>query len=174
MSKNKEDFYKINRYITAKEVRLVGDNVETNIYTLEEALRISRDLELDLIEVTPNANPPICRVEDFKKFLYNKKKKQKDTEKKNKLNQSVVKELRFGPNTDEHDFKFKLNHAISFLKDGDKVKAYVVFKGREITYKDKGEIILLKLASGTEGYGIVESLPKMEGYKMYMTIKPKK
>ena len=170
----KVDSLRINEEILSREVRLVGDNVDNGIYSIYDALKISNELGLDLIEVTPTTNPPICKLEDYNKFLYNKKKKEKDLEKKNKLNQVEVKELRFGPNTDDHDFNFKLNHAISFLKNGDKVKAYVVFKGREITFKNKGELILLRLADGTSDIGVVESMPKMEGYKMFITIKPKK
>ena len=170
----KVDSLRINKEILSREVRLVGDNVDNGIYSIYDALKISNELGLDLIEVTPTTNPPICRLEDYNKFLYNKKKKEKDLEKKNKLNQVEVKELRFGPNTDDHDFNFKLNHAISFLKNGDKVKAYVVFKGREITFKNKGELILLRLADGTSDVGVVESMPKLEGYKMFITIKPKK
>jgi len=173
MAKEK-DFQKINRQITSKEVRLVGDNIEPNVYSIYTALNMSRELGLDLIEINSNVNPPICKIEDYKKFLYDKKKKQKDLEKKNKQNQIEVKELRFTSNTDEHDFNFKLNHAINFLKKGDKVKSYVFFKGREIVYKDKGEIMLLRLAEELSEIGTVESLPKMEGNKMYMTIKPKK
>ena len=170
----KEDSQKINRQITSREVRLVGDNVEPNIYSTYTAIGMARELGMDLIEINSNTTPPICKIEDYKKFLYDKKKKQKDLEKKNKQNQSEVKELRFTPNTDDHDFNFKMNHAINFLKKGDKVKTYVFFKGREIVYKDKGEILLLKLAENLSEVGIVESLPKMEGNKMFMTIKPKK
>lgn len=170
----KEDLHKINKQITSWEVRLVGENIEPNIYTTYNAIQMARELGLDLIEINSATTPPICRIEDYKKFLYDKKKKIKDLDKKNKLNQSEVKELRFTPNTDDHDFNFKLNHAINFLKKGDKVKTYVFFKGREISYKDKGEILLLKLANELSEIGIVESMPKMEGHKMYMTIKPKK
>lgn len=170
----KEDFNKINKQITSREVRLVGDNVDTDIYETYTALSMARELGLDLIEINPNTTPPICKIEDYKKYLYDKKKKQRDLEKKNKQNQSELKELRFTPNTDEHDFNFKMNHAINFLKKGDKVKTYVFFKGREISYKDKGEIMLLKLADKLSDIGVVESMPKLEGNKMYMTIKPKK
>jgi len=176
MTKNnqKDLFFKTNYQIKSKEVRLVGDNVENGVYSNEEARKIANELELDLIEISPNANPPVCRIQDYNKFLYDIKKKQKEQEKKNKQNQSEIKEIRFGPNTDEHDFEFKKRHAESFLKRGDKVKSYVFFKGREMMFKEKGQILLLKLADQLENVGIVESMPKMEGNKMFMVIKPKK
>jgi translation initiation factor IF-3 len=170
----KEVEVKINRQIKSVEVRLVGDNVENGIYLLDTALSMSRELGLDLIEINPNVNPPICKIMDIKKHIYDIKKKQKDMEKKNRLSRVETKELRFGPNTDEHDFNFKKNHAISFLKDGDKVKATVSFKGREINFKDSGEIILLRLADEVSEVGIVEQLPKLEGNKMIIVIRPKK
>lgn len=171
---DKKMFFRTNGQIRSKEVRLVGDNVETDVYTIEDALQIANERELDLIEISPNANPPVCKIENYKKFLYNKKKKQKELEKKNKKNQADIKELRFGPNTDEHDFNFKKNHAHNFLTKGDKVKAFVFFKGREMQFKEKGEIILLKLADELSDVGLAESLPKMEGNRMIMFIKPKK
>jgi translation initiation factor IF-3 len=173
---NKKDnlFFKTNNQIRSLEVRLVGDNIDTGVYSIEEAKQLANDLELDLIEISPNANPPVCKIQDYSKFLYDKKKKLKEPEKKNRQNQIDVKELRFGPNTDDHDFDFKKNHAESFLKRGDKVKAFVFFKGREMMFKEKGQILLLKLAEQLENVGIVESMPKMEGNKMIMFIRPKK
>lgn len=131
---------------------------------------MARDLELDLVEISPTANPPVCKVIDYKKFLYNQKKKQKEL--KAKTSKIVIKEIRFGPNTDEHDYNFKLKHAIKFLTEGSKVKAYVFFKGRTILFKDKGEILLLKLAQALEDIGIVEQMPKLEGKRMIMLFAP--
>jgi len=153
-------------------VRIVGENVETQICSLREALNIAYDLGLDLVEISPSANPPVCKVIDYKKFLYEQKKKQKEI--KAKTAKVVVKEIRFGPNTDDHDFIFKLNHAIKFLKEGAKVKADVFFKGRSIIYKEQGEIILLRFADELSEYGKVEMLPKMEGKRMIIIISPKK
>ncbi len=153
-------------------VRLVGENVEVGIYPLREALNIANDLDMDLVEISPEANPPVCKVIDYKKYLYDLKKKQKEI--KAKTAKIVVKEVRFGPNTDEHDFNFKLRHAIKFLQDGAKVKADVFFKGRTIIYKEKGEILLLRFAEALSEYGKVEQLPKLEGKRMIMMISPKK
>lgn len=153
-------------------MRVVGDNVEQGIYNIKEALDIARDQELDLVEISPSANPPVCKVIDYKKFLYDQKKKQKEI--KAKSTKVVVKEIRLGPNTDDHDFNFKLNHAKKFLEDGAKVKVDVFFKGRSIIYKDKGEVILLKFAQELEDYGKVERLPKLEGKRMIMIVAPKK
>lgn len=153
-------------------VRLVGDNVDTGIFQLRDALALSEDLGLDLVEISPNANPPVCKIMDYKKYLYDQKKKQKEI--KAKSAKVVVKEIRLGPNTDDHDFDFKLKHAIKFLQDGAKVKVDVFFKGRSIIYKDKGEYILLRFAQELEEYGKVERLPKLEGKRMIMIIAPKK
>ena len=172
--KNDKLFFKTNHQIRSSEVRLVGDNIDTGIYSNEEAIKIADDLELDLIEISPNANPPVCKIQDYSKFLYDMKKKQREQDKKNRQNQIEVKEIRFGPNTDDHDFNFKKNHAESFLKRGDKVKAFVFFRGREMMFKEKGQILLLKLADQLEDVGIVESMPKMEGNKMIMFIRSKK
>lgn len=139
---------------------------------MKDALNIAYDLGLDLVEISPSANPPVCKVTDYKKFLYEQKKKQKEI--KAKTAKVVVKEIRFGPNTDDHDFEFKLNHAIKFLKEGAKVKADVFFKGRSIVYKEQGEIILLRFADQLAEYGKVEMLPKMEGKRMIIIISPKK
>jgi len=151
---------------------LVGDNIETGIFQLKDALDIAKDLGLDLVEISPNASPPVCKVIDYKKYLYEQKKKQKEI--KAKSAKVIIKEIRLGPNIDDHDFNFKLKHAQKFLQDGAKVKVDVFFKGRSIIYKEKGEIILLRFAQELEEFGKVENLPKMEGKRMTMIIIPKK
>jgi translation initiation factor IF-3 len=152
---------------------VVGDNIENpGIYQLREALAIADEMELDLVEISPKADPPVCKIIDYSKFLYQQKKKQKEM--KAKATKIVVKEIRFGPQTDEHDFNFKLKHAQKFLKEGAKVKAFVFFKGRSILFKEQGEILLLKLATALEELGTVEQLPKLEGKRMTMYISPKK
>ncbi|WP_083777293.1 translation initiation factor IF-3 [Kordia algicida OT-1] len=168
----KEDPHRINRKINAPEVRLVGDNVEVGVYPTRKALAIADEQELDLVEISPKANPPVCKIMDYKKFLYEQKKREKSL--KAKASKVTVKEIRFGPQTDEHDYEFKKKHAIKFLKDGAKLKAYVFFKGRSIIYKDQGQILLLKLAQELEEYGKVEQMPKLEGKRMIMFIAPKK
>ncbi len=150
----------------------MGENVEAGIYNIKDALAIAERLELDLVEISPTANPPVCKLTDYKKFLYELKKKQKEI--KAKSAKIVVKEIRLGPNTDEHDFNFKLKHAMKFLEDGAKVKVEVFFRGRSIVYKDQGEIKLLQFASLLEDYGKVEKLPLLEGKRMIMIIAPKK
>lgn len=155
------------------QVRLVGDNIEEpGIFALRDALKIADELELDLVEISPKAEPPVCKIIDYSKFLYQQKKKQKEM--KAKTVKVVVKEIRFGPQTDEHDFNFKLRHAEKFLKEGAKVKAFVFFKGRSILFKEQGEILLLKLATALEDIGAVEQMPKLEGKRMTMYISPKK
>ena len=154
------------------EVRLVGDNVEMGIYPIREALTKADELELDLVEISPNAVPPVCKIMDYKKFLYEQKKRDKAI--KAKATKVIIKEIRFGPQTDDHDYEFKKKHAEKFLKEGAKVKAYVFFKGRSIVYKDQGEILLLKLASELEEVGKVEQMPKLEGKRMTMFMAPKK
>jgi len=149
---------------------MVGDGVEAKIAPLEEALKIANNLGLDLVEISPNAEPPVCKVIDYKKFIYDQKKKQKAI--KSKAQKVIIKELRFGPNTGEHDFNFKLKHAQKFLQDGAKVKAFVFFRGRTIIFKEQGEILLLKLAQALEEYGVVENMPKLEGKRMIMLIAP--
>ncbi len=151
----------------------MGDNIpEPGIFALRDALKLAEELELDLVEISPKAEPPVCKITDYSKFLYQQKKKQKEM--KAKTVKVVIKEIRFGPQTDEHDFNFKLRHAENFLKDGAKVKAFVFFKGRSILFKEQGEILLLKLATGLEDVGVVEQLPKLEGKRMTMFISPKK
>lgn len=168
--RNSKDPYVINEHIRAREVRLVGDNVEQGIYPIDKALRIAEKLELDLIEISPNAEPPVCRILDYQKFLYQQKKRQK--EQKAKAAKVVVKEIRFGPQTDDHDYNFKLKHAIGFLKEGSKVKAYVFFRGRSILFKEQGEVLLLRFANDLEEYGKVEMMPVLEGKRMIIMISP--
>lgn len=151
---------------------MVGEGIEPNVYPIDVALKMAKEQELDLVEISPNANPPVCKIIDYKKFLYNQKKKQKEI--KAKAQKIVVKEIRFGPNTDEHDFNFKLKHAQKFIEEGAKVKAYVFFKGRTIVFKERGEILLLKLAQALEDIAVVESMPKLEGKRMIMFLTPKK
>lgn len=172
MPVKREPEHKINNLIRAPKVRVVGENIESGVYSIEEALKMARQLELDLVEISPNADPPVCRLVDYNKFLYEKKKK--DKEQKAKSKQSEVKEIRFTPNTDEHDFDFKAKHAEKFLKDGNKVKCFVQFKGRSILFQDRGELLLLKFAERLGEYGALESMPKMEGRRMIAIFTPKK
>jgi translation initiation factor IF-3 len=164
--------HRINEQIRAKEVRIVGDNIEPTVVSIHEALRIAEENEADLVEISPNAVPPVCRIIDYSKFLYQLKKKQKEL--KAKQVKVEVKEIRFGPQTDDHDYNFKLKHAIEFLKDGDKVKAYVFFKGRSILFKEQGEVLLLRFANDLEEYGKVDQMPVLEGKRMTIFISPKK
>ncbi len=166
-----EEPYKVNEKITADHVRVVGDNVKVDVYSKEQALKMAREQNLDLVEISPKADPPVCKIIDYSKFKYDQKKKQKEI--KAKAQKTVIKEIRFGPNTEEHDFNFKLKHAVNFLQDGSKVKAYVHFVGRTIVFKERGEILLLKFAQALEDYGKVEQLPKLEGKRMIMFIAPK-
>ena len=172
--RQKEEQNRINRFIVANEVRLVGDNVENGIFDTRIALRMAREMELDLVEISNGNTPPICKIVDYQKFLYDKKKKDKEQKKKQKLKQSEIKEIRMTPNTDDHDFNFKLVHAKNFLTNNDKVLVSVFFKGREITFKEHGEIILLRFVNELIDIGIPEYLPKMEGKRMSMMIKPLK
>ena len=167
-----KDPYATNEQIRAREVRLVGDNVEQGVYPIEKARRIARDMELDLIEISPTAEPPVCRILDYQKFLYQQKKRQK--EQKAKATKVVVKEIRFGPQTDDHDYNFKLKHAQGFLKEGSKVKAYVFFRGRSILFKEQGEVLLLRFANDLEDLGKVEQMPVLEGKRMIIMISPLK
>jgi len=153
-------------------VRVVGDNVEPAVMNTRDAIQLAREMELDLVEISPKADPPVCRIIEYKKFLYDQKKKQKEI--KAKQQKVVVKEIRFGPNTDDHDFQFKLKHAKKFLQEGSKLKAYVFFRGRTIVFKERGEILLLKFAQELEEYGTVEQLPKLEGKRMTVMFNPKK
>ncbi|WP_277088614.1 translation initiation factor IF-3, partial [Alistipes sp.] len=162
----------MNNEITAPEVRVVGDNVgQPQVLPIRDALKLADELELDLIEISPKAEPPVCRIDDYQKFLYQQKKKAKEL----KANQTkvVVKEIRFGPQTDDHDYNFKLKHAQNFLKEGAKVKAYVFFRGRSIVFKEQGEILLLRFATDLEEFAKVEAMPRLDGKKMNMMLAPK-
>lgn len=166
-----EEPYRVNERITSPQVRVVGENIKVDVYPIQVAIKLAQDQGLDLVEISPNADPPVCKVIDYSKFKYEQKKKQKEI--KSNAQKTVVKEIRFGPNTDEHDFNFKVKHAIGFLKDGAKVKSYVHFAGRSIVYKERGEILLLKFAQSLEEVGKVEQMPKLEGKRMYMMVAPK-
>lgn len=168
----KESELKINDEIRAYKVRLVGDNVEQGIYDINYAKKLAYEKELDLVEISPNADPPVCKIIDYKKYIYQQKKKQKELKANSKVME--IKEIRFTPNTDEHDFDFKLKHAQEFLKDGNKVKASIFFKGRMINYKEQGEKMLLKFAIECEEFGKAENMPRLEGKRMYMIIAPNK
>ncbi|TNF46503.1 MAG: translation initiation factor IF-3 [Bacteroidetes bacterium] len=170
--REERDEHKINEHITAREIRLVLEGQEPKVMSVSEALRMAEEQELDLVEISPNAVPPVCKIMDYRKFVYNQKKKQKEL--KAKQSKVVIKEVRFGPNTDDHDFNFKLAHAKKFLEEGNKVKAFVFFRGRTIVFKDRGEILLLKFAQELADYGVVEQMPKLEGKKMIIMINPKK
>ncbi|WP_294598570.1 translation initiation factor IF-3 [uncultured Rikenella sp.] len=168
----KENPHRINREITAPQVRLVGENIDRqDVYSLQEALRMAQEQELDLVEISPKAEPPVCRIIDYQKFLYQQKKKAKEI--KAKAVKVVVKEIRFGPQTDDHDYNFKLKHAENFLKEGAKVKAYVFFRGRQIVFKDQGEILLLRFVQDLEEWAKVEQMPKLEGKRMSILLAPK-
>lgn len=164
--------HRLNREITAPEVRVIGEDIEPGVYPIAQAIKMAEEQEVDLVEISPNAVPPVCRLIDYKKFLYEKKKK--DKEQKAKAKQSEVKEIRFTPNTDDHDFDFKAKHAEKFLKEGDKVKCYVQFKGRAIMFQERGELLLLKFAERLAEFGSLESMPKMEGRRMLAIFTPKK
>lgn len=175
--------FRLNRDIRVPKIRLVGDNleeleevagkpVEIGIYNTYQVLEWAAQLELDLVEINPNSDPPICKIIDYKKFVYDRKKKEKEL--KAKTAKTVIKEIRFGPNTDEHDFEFKVKHALKFLEEGSKIKAYVHFKGRAIIFKDRGELILLRFLKELEELGAAEELPKLEGKRMIVMISPKK
>jgi translation initiation factor IF-3 len=169
IDRNKEQ-YRINERINVPEVRLVGDNVTAGVYPTSKALQMAEDMGYDLVEISPNANPSVCKIINYQKFLYQQKKRQK--EQKAKAIKIVVKEIRFGPQTDEHDYNFKLRHAKEFLEEGAKVKAYVFFKGRSILFKEQGEVLLLRFANDLEEYGKVEQLPMLEGKRMIIMISP--
>lgn len=170
--KEDNDQHKINGKITAREIRLVIEGEEPKVMSTYDAIKLAEEQELDLVEISPNAVPPVCKIMDYRKFLYNQKKKQKEL--KAKQSKVVVKEIRFGPNTDDHDFQFKLAHARKFLEEGSKVKAYVFFRGRTIVFKDRGEILLLKFVQELTDVGALEQMPKLEGKRMIVMINPKK
>jgi translation initiation factor IF-3 len=167
----KEAEHRINHHIRVPQVRLVGDNVTVGVYPTQEAMKMAQEQELDLVEISPQADPPVCKIIDYNKFLYDKKKKEKEMKAKAKTTE--MKEIRFTPNTDDHDFDFKSKHAENFLKEGNKVKAYVQFKGRAIQFKDRGELLLLKFADRLKDFGQLESMPKLEGKRMLAIFTPK-
>lgn len=169
--KNKQ-LHRINEQIRCREVRIVGDDVESQVMPTRQALQLAQQKEVDLVEISPNAEPPVCRLINYSKFLYQQKKRQKEL--KAKQVKIEVKEIRFGPQTDEHDYNFKLKHAKEFLSEGDKVKAYVFFRGRSILFKEQGEVLLLRFANDLEEYGKVEQMPVLEGKRMIVFIAPKK
>jgi translation initiation factor IF-3 len=169
--KEQQQEHRTNQMIRVPQVRLVGDNVEVGVYPIQDALRMAQEQELDLVEISPQADPPVCKIIDYNKFLYEKKKKEKEMKAKSKS--AEVKEIRFTPGTDDHDFDFKAKHAENFLKEGNKVKAYVQFKGRAIMFKERGELLLLKFAERLVEFGQPEALPKMEGKRMLMIFAPK-
>jgi translation initiation factor IF-3 len=169
--KEQQQEHRTNNMIRVPSVRLVGENVTVGVYPTAEALRMAQDQALDLVEISPNADPPVCKIIDYNKFLYEKKRKEKEMKAKSKA--SEVKEIRFTPNTDDHDFDFKAKHAEKFLKDGDKVKAYVQFKGRAIQFRERGELLLLKFAERLNEVGVLEGMPKMEGKRMLAIWAPK-
>ena len=162
--------HRLNLFVTSPEVRLVGDNVEPKIYTNREAQSIAHEQGLDLVEISPTAKPPVCRIIDYHKFLYDEKKKAKQ----NKTHQTELKEIRFSPSTDDNDFNTKVKHATKFLQNGDKVKAQLQFKGRAILFKERGELVLLKFADSLKDFSIPEILPKLEGKRMHIILAPKK
>lgn len=164
--------YRINEQIRSREVRLVGDDVESTVMPTHKAIQLAEQKGVDLVEISPNAQPPVCRLIDYSKFLYQQKKRQKEL--KAKQVKIEIKEIRFGPQTDEHDYNFKLKHAKDFLTEGDKVKAYVFFRGRSILFKEQGEVLLLRFANDLEEYGKVEQMPVLEGKRMIIFIAPKK
>ncbi|MCC6815720.1 MAG: translation initiation factor IF-3 [Saprospiraceae bacterium] len=183
MADQNKDNLRLNEQIKNYTIRLTGDDfdaisevagktIEPGIYDTNQAIRWAYELGMDLIEISGKADPPVCKITDYNKFIYNRKKKEKEI--KAKSAKVVVKVLRFGPNTDEHDFDFKIKHAIKFLEEGSKVKAYVQFKGRAIVYKDRGELLLLKFIKELENYASAEELPKLEGKRMFVTMSPKK
>ena len=169
---NLKNQYRVNEQIGVNEVRIVGDDIESMVLPTSKALRMAEEMGVDLVEISPTAVPPVCRLIEYSKFLYQQKKRQK--EQKAKQVKIDVKEIRFGPQTDDHDYNFKLKHAISFLQDGDKVKAYVFFKGRSILFKEQGEILLLRFAKDLEEYGKLDMMPVLEGKRMTIMVSPKK
>src|SRR3990170_5525110 len=169
--KEQHQEHRTNQMIRVPQVRLVGENIEVGVYSIQEAMKMAQDQALDLVEISPQADPPVCKIIDYNKFLYDKKKKEKEMKAKSKV--SEVKEIRFTPNTDDHDFDFKAKHAEGFLKDGNKVKAYVQFKGRAIQFQDRGQLLLLKFAERLSEIGILESMPKLEGRRMLAMFAPK-
>lgn len=171
-NKKQQPQYRINEQIRVREVRIVGEDIESAVMPIQDALKLAQEKEVDLVEISANANPPVCRLIDYSKFLYQLKKKQKEM--KAKQVKVEVKEIRFGPQTADADYNFKLKHAIGFINEGNKVKAYVFFKGRSIVFKEQGEVLLLRFANDLEELAKVESMPSLEGKKMFLTLAPKK
>ncbi len=169
--KKKEAEHRINENIEVAEVRVIGDNVTPGIYATDKAIQMAKEQGVDLVEISPTATPPVCKIIDYNKFLYDKKKKEKEI--KSRSQKNVMKEIRFTPNTDEHDFEFKTKHAIKFLEEGAKVKAYVHFRGRAIQFKDRGELLLLKFVEQLKDHGSLEAMPKLEGNRMNIILNPK-
>jgi translation initiation factor IF-3 len=172
VKRQEEEIHRINSRILVPEIRLVLDGQEPQVVKTSDAMVMAEEQELDLVEISPNASPPVCKIMDYKKFLYNQKRKQKEL--KAKQSKVVLKEIRFGPNTDDHDFNFKLAHARKFLEEGSKLKAYVFFRGRTIVFKDRGELLLLKFAQELADLGTIEQMPKLEGKRMIIMVNPKK
>jgi translation initiation factor IF-3 len=173
MNKNKV-FHRINDGIRTPQIRIVGDGIESKVCSIQEAMKIAEPLDVDVVEINPNSNPPVCKLIRYDKFLYEEKRKAKEIEKKNREQRVDIKEIGLGPNTDTHDIDFKVKHAINFLNDGDKVKLVMKFSGREMVFKDRGEKLMLEFIQKLENYGVAESLPKMEGKRMFVTIRQKK
>ncbi len=169
--RQKELEHKLNNLILSPQVRLVGENIEPGLYPTIKAIEMAKEQGLDLVEISPNADPPVCRIVEYNKFLYEKKKREKEM--KSKAIKQVMKEIRFTPNTDDHDFEFKTKHATNFLNEGSKVKAYVQFRGRAIVFKDRGELLLLKFVDRLKDIGVLEAMPKLEGNKMHVILNPK-
>jgi translation initiation factor IF-3 len=170
---NLKQQYRVNEQIRGvREVRIVGDDIESSVVSVSKALQMAEQLGVDLVEISPNAEPPVCRLIDYSKFIYQQKKRQKEM--KQKQVKVEVKEIRFGPQTDDHDYQFKLKHAQEFLQEGNKVRAYVFFRGRSILFKEQGEVLLLRFANDLEEYAKVEQMPKLEGKKMFLFLAPKK
>ena len=173
MNKNKV-FHRINDGIRAPQIRIVGDGIESKVCSVQEAIKIAEPLDVDVVEINPNASPPVCKLIRYDKFLYEEKRKAKEIEKKNREQRVDVKEIGLGPNTDTHDIDFKVRHAINFLKEGDKVKLVMKFTGREMVYKERGRKLMLEFIQKLEDHGVAETLPKMEGKRMFVTIRQKK
>ena len=174
MNKKNNDFFRVNNKIRSKEVRIVGDGVDSRIVNIDDALSIAHDMDMDLVEIVPHANPPVCKIMDFQKFIYERKQKDKELKKLQRKNTVKVKEIRLTYNTGEHDFNFKLNHAKNFLTKGNRVKAYVFFSGRELQFVEQGKLLLLKFVDDLSDYGKIEQMPKLENRRLWVMILPKK
>lgn len=173
MNKNKV-FHRINEGIRSPQIRIVGDGIESKICSVQEAIKIAEPLDVDVVEINSKVSPPVCKLIRYDKFLYEEKRKAKEIEKKNREQRVDIKEIGLGPNTDTHDIEFKVKHAVNFLKEGNKVKLVMKFSGREMVYKERGEKLMLEFVQKLEDYGVAESLPKMEGKRMFVTLKQKK